>query len=1108
MKYLKCFLFLCNILVLQLSFAQNAKVEQINSGFVFINGEYIEPPYLIKSSEDQLFINEIVFYGDFQGVNLHNKQVDISPEITKNSPSSIISNSLVPNASISYAKSACNYYIYKYDSKSANDSIIEYYKRLPNVKSIIKNKGVFYNVTFFNGEEKLMIFSPDHLERIKTNITKQEQFDSGINEIKTKLNEDKAVFIFTDNESFTYRIKSHEFIDSLGVELVEINPEGKKQIISSIFQEDGVSKGQNKIEESVDFEKSMTVGEDQIFEQVFFKKMRTATSAYSPTRNKIIAFCPAVFESDVFGAFDSEFNNVKEEIQSSGYVEFARYKDLTANDNSFACDYGFLTNLAENAGFLYIATHGGTESGLLLARGTSHAELQQWCGSDVNVTIAQESEATKPDDWSNNIDCWSAYASSDWVLEHWAEDLIANKTITIISACHSYSCGWVDACAGGVCFGYDDVTNFTTADNTNKKILKLMNGKSDEGESRMASLAYNSFIQENPTSHLKLAANEEITLCPGISSKFPLSDTDVGAEGEGYILFDTWCNSNIPLYVDDPNSPVSFLYSNLVNVYDLAWDYDYSGKSNKITFKWQSFATEQEAINIYLKKESITSVPAYFDEGHNLDLPNDDYVYSFTVNPLFGEFYEISGTVYKEGYIPLAGAQVSCNESTAVSDAEGKFTLYVPFNWYGDIYVNASGYQSQIYEIIDPIENNLTVDIVMHEVEGISISYESTQWAVYNFSIENKPINYDIRWDFGDPYTEDDWNENPTPTYTYTFAGTYEVVLTLTSVLTGEELDPIITSITVPSQLDNIYCPDFTSDCQLVQIGTEVTFYNTSSYGSTGCVLWKWVFEHGTDNETNSDLFYMGEGVPLDPNDLAISHTFNYPGHKIIKLQFYRQSGIFNYDETYTPPGGSLTRFVASQADWGGVNVLDCSNVCEFIPALNKFAGAIRSTWALNNWNGPLFIYGGNFIINGESTQYLSENNTVVSACNQIEINGENEFVANGDTKLILETNENPCLQQSNKNLKLKDESNDYSLQNEFYCYPNPVHNDLNLSFNIEIAETLRIQLFSLEGKLLLDLGDQKFEKGTYSIIIDIEALVPNVYVLRVGSKSFKIVKQ
>ncbi len=71
--------------------------------------------------------------------------------------------------------------------------------------------------------------------------------------------------------------------------------------------------------------------------------------------------------------------------------------------------------------------------------------------------------------------------------------------------------------------------------------------------------------------------------------------------------------------------------------------------------------------------------------------------------------------------------------------------------------------------------------------------------------------------------------------------------------------------------------------------------------------------------------------------------------------------------------------------------------------------------------------------------------NITISACNEIIINGDVEFISDGENELILETNDDPCLQGGSKYASIypdnKPEEN--NKESKWHCFPNPVNDIL-----------------------------------------------------------------
>ncbi len=95
------------------------------------------------------------------------------------------------------------------------------------------------------------------------------------------------------------------------------------------------------------------------------------------------------------------------------------------------------------------------------------------------------------------------------------------------------------------------------------------------------------------------------------------------------------------------------------------------------------------------------------------------------------------------------------------------------------------------------------------------------------------------------------------------------------------------------------------------------------------------------------------------------------------------------------------------------------------------------------------------------ANNYLSQAPTTLSACppvrfmagNEIIINGNVEFVADGENELVLEINDDPCLQGESKCAPIypdNDKPEDDNKESKWHCYPNPVKNKLNVSVLLE----------------------------------------------------------
>ena len=93
---------------------------------------------------------------------------------------------------------------------------------------------------------------------------------------------------------------------------------------------------------------------------------------------------------------------------------------------------------------------------------------------------------------------------------------------------------------------------------------------------------------------------------------------------------------------------------------------------------------------------------------------------------------------------------------------------------------------------------------------------------------------------------------------------------------------------------------------------------------------------------------------------------------------------------------------------------------------------------------------------------YLSQAPTTLSACNEIIINGDVEFVASGNNELVLEINDDPCLQGGSKSAPIypdNDKQEDDNEESKWHCYPNPVKEKLNVSVLLENKQDLHFRI-------------------------------------------------
>jgi hypothetical protein len=161
MKYTKYILLLVLSFILVInSNAQKNKSKPINSGFVFIDGKYIEPPYKVKQKEPgKIYINGIYVLNRIRDLDtiLNPYKIDELPLIPKNITKNTSFKELteLSYGKSSYLSAVSNYYYTHYPGKEANKKLYEYLMTIPCIKSI--EKGTFQ---FYNGDKKHISMGP------------------------------------------------------------------------------------------------------------------------------------------------------------------------------------------------------------------------------------------------------------------------------------------------------------------------------------------------------------------------------------------------------------------------------------------------------------------------------------------------------------------------------------------------------------------------------------------------------------------------------------------------------------------------------------------------------------------------------------------------------------------------------------------------------------------------------------------------------------------------------------------------------------------------------------------------------------------------------------
>lgn len=519
MKITTTILLICSLFMVAQATAQSHKAGPINSGFVFIDGEYIETPYTIKRQGLTVTIN---------GKQILKMQKPKSPYKLKKCPQMPL-NLLNKNDGLDkifkikhpdYDKGFIyiieKYFLEKYNYEVACDSIKNIYKSLPNVKSVVNyhNNNDHFQIVSYNGESRIYSLSPygrrynhkygpeskKHYSRKKL----KSNAEGEIQAIKNKLEQNKMLFFFTDKDiinrvnSYTINKKnSHRVYDILQS---DYHPNQKADSLNNIFIDKEflkrIIKEYQKTEKiknrlGNDNNNKRKNDDDTGLIMPGNKEKSPKSQSYSPQNTEIMAWCPNPWEFTKFNS--DELPNIVDYVENQGYNYNPSnvFTDETTCDNYFGtCTYDNLLSM-RNAGLLYFASHGDQNEGIDLIYALESDAIDDWCSQNSNIQAVALSPV---DEWEGDI-MWGARADAAWVTQNWSSDLQQNKTLSVLSCCYSNANGWVDACTGGICFGYNEQTHwgwlFDQGINyNNRNLFKRMNGEKDNASKREASDAY------------------------------------------------------------------------------------------------------------------------------------------------------------------------------------------------------------------------------------------------------------------------------------------------------------------------------------------------------------------------------------------------------------------------------------------------------------------------------------------------------------------------------------------------------------------------------------------------------------------------------------------
>ncbi|MDD3740419.1 MAG: hypothetical protein PHH30_04190 [Bacteroidales bacterium] len=936
----------------------NMESEEIKTGHVFIDGKYIEPPYIVKREGMQIFINNNLVF-DYQRpvspFDFKQKPIANFNQLDQNSPLGDIFKVRDTTYNKPLVNVICSYYLEKHEYSVACDSIAEFYRSLPNIKSFKAYDvqiGTF-QMTSKNEESRiytLIPFGRDHnlnfgpnSESIyvnkavsRTNDTFEEycsDLKKGIMLIFISSNERETKFIRT-------RISTTEIKDFCNILLSGANQQNKIDTLTNIVVNRASAK---KIIESFT-DKSVII---KILEQVSSLNNTDVNKALelhsTPHSATIMAWCPNPWENNFTGFLDDEIVFVRDAIKDQGYVYNVNnvFTDPTYDDHDFGtCTYENFKSLA-NAGFLYIASHGFDgiapdntgnipPSGILAIYSDSQDAINQWREGDPNIIAFQHFNNS----W-NTSECWSAIATAEWAEDYLASGLQTQNAISILSTCHSHTNGWVDACAGGICFGYRNTTEYWgRIKKNNRELLERMNGtiKCPTTHKPIYREAHDAYA--NMPFHydeFTYSSNNFVRLCPAIESLSPYNQEYIQSDRtSGLITIDTWCIVDNAHRAEDA---ITFTTSEGIVITDVYWvmEEGNTNKSRKIEYHWAYNDVESGEIMVTVNPEFIV---AHGGGNQQLDFdgttPNGDQGnFKFYIEANFS----CGISVLPSTLVNLANQgenelifEANCNDEVmhyqwffegGTPSTSNLANPVVTYNNEGlfDVNLTITGTNNQSCVIVN--QDYIYVhDGNDTENDIVSCDYflngdAEIKYIVY---VDYVPegYSYDITVYYGDGTTSSTQTvEDPTILESirhYSYYGTYYPFVEVK--LTGQDEALFITDCGNVDVVNLNPCSNFTADFNFYPEypypNEEIFFEPIINNCGENC-YWSWDFASEPSSPVyNDDPIWCSLNTNVD-----VTHTYNIEGNYYVKLTVYEsENGCLPYVvEKEVPVGQHVTCF-------------------------------------------------------------------------------------------------------------------------------------------------------------------------------------------------------
>ena len=698
-------------LLLTAAYSGVAGAEPIETGFVFVDGAYLDAPYAVEAHDLAVHVNGLRVTKPLVWPPLQEYLFDHDPGfpdgITRNTSLKDALNVREPGGMLfDTAKQRYLFSHLPYDE--AYRRMEEYYRSLPCVEDMHQDTNGTWILRAFNGKTLRIVFGEANIRRLSEWYGPEgdgppplSEYEGAVENraerIRERLEKGDLFLLYSDGTetSFAERRAAALLPEMVAALKSGMNTEAKSQELYSLG---AVQRGDEHharllieaweqsptLEERVEILRETVrarCGEDALRPAVRDADLKARNAkeqslnsdleaergravAYSPDSDLVYGFCGYTYDS-AFSGFDGEVAAVGDYVKDQDFnSSLIIYKDTAGSDSDAETATYDNLKAMRYSDLLYIAVHGSSGGSLFFVLLRTQADVENWCGNDPLINASVDTG----EDWPPTGHPYYAVAASGWATSNWKTMLDQSKAISILSCCYSHVNGWAGACGGAAAFGYDQSCTGTGCETNNENLLKRMNGTTGDGEYRKAYEAYN-----NMPSHLHefriTPANAEATLAPAPEAHEPEDDELVDTEGSGYFQLDTYCMATV-----DAEEALTFDTDGDVTISDVHWVG--TGRSNRIEFDWAGTGEFEVTVTAHANK--IASWGQAIGGTHELDgdgvAPNgDDYEFSFKSRPKSVLFViDDTGSMWDE----IADVKVALHNLIDSFEASGERILY------------------------------------------------------------------------------------------------------------------------------------------------------------------------------------------------------------------------------------------------------------------------------------------------------------------------------------------------------------------------------------------------------------------------------------------------